>query len=116
MFRQKYVKKVMIFVTGITFLNMSFFLAEVAALKLTKNKAMMENIARLISGAGFEEERDICGETSEDSFSEVDLHNHHHGFNQHNALYLIAQRRGDLWNDQFSSSGYRETFSPPPEG
>ena len=37
--------------TGLIFLNMSFFLAEVSALELTKDKKMLKNIALLISSS-----------------------------------------------------------------
>jgi hypothetical protein len=119
MFRQRYIRKMMILFTGITFLNMSFFLAEVTALKLNKSEKMIENIARLISGAGFEEERDACGESSEGGggysfFKEVDLHSLLIS-DHYNSLYLIAQKRNGLLDDPSGCSGYSETFSPPPE-
>ena len=116
-FRQKYAKSVMIFLTGITFLNMSFFLAEITALKLSGNKALIENIAKLISGGGLEEEKDACSETAEGgdiAVKEVDLLAHH-AFIHHAALSLIAQQRNGILTDIFSYSSYLEIFSPPPE-
>jgi hypothetical protein len=116
-FRQKYIKTAMIFFTGIIFLNMSFFLAEVTALKLAGNKALVENIAKLISGGGLEEEKDASTETAEGgdvTVKEVDLLAHH-AFIHHAALSLIAQGRNGILNDTFSYFSYLEIFSPPPE-
>ena len=61
--------------TGIIFLNMSFFLAEISALKLDKNQKLMENMAKLFAGAASEEEKDIFGGPSEDlkTTSEIDF-------------------------------------------
>ena len=60
--------------TGLIFLNMSFFLAEVSALKLSQDKKMFSNIIKLISSNAAEEEKDAFGGTDEDSSAkEVDL-------------------------------------------
>lgn len=76
MLRNKPIQRWMALFTGIAFLNMSFFLAEVSALKLDKNQKMLENIAKLIAGAASEEEKDIFGSASEEdnlTQSELDL-------------------------------------------
>ena len=60
--------------TGLIFLNMSFFLAEVSALKLNQDKKMVSNIIKLISSSAAEEEKDAFGGADEDcSAKEVDL-------------------------------------------
>jgi hypothetical protein len=75
-FRNKLVLTLATLFTGVVFLNMSFFLAEVSALKLTQNKKMVENIAKLVAGAASEEEKDAFGGNgSEDlkGVTEIDL-------------------------------------------
>src|SRR5688572_32399437 len=61
--------KVMTLVTGLIFLNMSFFLAEVSALKLDQDKQMIGNIAKLIASSSAEEEKDAFGGTDKDASS-----------------------------------------------
>jgi hypothetical protein len=52
--------------TGIVFLNMSFFISEIRMLSLNPgNKDLVENIIKMISGIGFEEERDGADESAE---------------------------------------------------
>ena len=58
-FTNMVMKKMMTLFTVIIFFNMNFFLAEVEALQLLKNRKMMENIAKLVAGAANEEEKDI---------------------------------------------------------
>ncbi|MBT1686548.1 hypothetical protein [Dawidia soli] len=75
-FRNQVVRRLATLFTGVVFLNMSFFLAEVSALKLTQNKKMVENIAKLVAGAASEEEKDVFGGNgSEDlkGVTEIDL-------------------------------------------
>jgi hypothetical protein len=57
---------------GAVFLNMSFFLSEVRMLKLDLNRDLAHNIAKLISGAGCEEERE-AGEESVNEGKIVDI-------------------------------------------
>ena len=46
-----YVRNLMTLFTGLVFLNMSFFLFEVSALKLNQDKTMFSNIIKLISNS-----------------------------------------------------------------
>jgi hypothetical protein len=48
--------------TGLLFLNMNFFLAELAFLEVHKNKELIENVVKLVSVSGTEEERDALGD------------------------------------------------------
>ena len=110
-FRVKFVRDVMILIAGLTFLNMGFFLAEAAALKL-KNTKLLENIAR----SGFEEERDggeeaPGGDTSEE---EVDLMSNHYFFQQSISFEFLQQRKS-MHNERFSHPHHLEIFCPPPE-
>ncbi|MFZ6009969.1 MAG: hypothetical protein ACOYXT_06420 [Bacteroidota bacterium] len=113
-FREKISGKIMIFFTGLTFLNMSFFLVEVTALKLGKYKNIAENIARLVSGAAAEEESDGCNETEDATAKEVDLLIHNN-LNHHALLFLSAQKRNDFFESKTLHPDHLEPFSPPPE-
>lgn len=102
--------------TGLIFLNMSFFLAEVSALKLTQDKKMLENIARLISSSAAEEEKDIFGGFADEDCSakEVDLifsytiHTiHGHG--------ILTDNKLDTHDQGLPLLGSYEIYSPPPD-
>ena len=58
---------------GVVFLNMSFFVSEVRMLKLDLNRDLAQNIAKLVSGAGFEEEREAGEESSANEGKVVDI-------------------------------------------
>src|ERR1043165_9563668 len=75
MFKKVYVRNMMTLLTGLIFLNMSFFLVEVSALKLTQDTKLVVNIAKLISSSSAEEEKGSpAGAADEDvSAKEVDL-------------------------------------------
>jgi hypothetical protein len=60
-------------VLGAAFLNMSFFLSEVRMLKLDLNGDLACNIAKLISGTGFEEEREAGEESAPNEGKIVDI-------------------------------------------
>ena len=112
-FRKHFLSKVIALITGVIFLNMGFFLAEVSMLKLT-NQELVQNIAKLISSSGFEEERD--GESSEkdSAAKEVDIL-----VNQiqihHSSLFLIAAKTNRNIEDHYPHANYSQTFSPPPD-
>jgi hypothetical protein len=72
-FRAILIRKTCAIFTGLLVLNMSFFLAEVQALKLLRDKQMVENIAKLILGAANEEEKDFAGSSEAGLFSGKDL-------------------------------------------
>jgi hypothetical protein len=112
-FRQHYLTRVFSLLTGLVFLNMSFFLAEVSLLSLT-NPEIIENVAKLISSSGFEEERD--GETSgnDSSAKEVDLLFHQIQFH-HSALFLITEKINRILEDHYPHEDYSLIFSPPPD-
>src|SRR5688572_30184805 len=60
-FRSRCILRWSILATLTVFLNMNFFLLEVSALELDKDKQMARNIAQLIASASNEEEKDIFG-------------------------------------------------------
>jgi hypothetical protein len=63
--------------TGLIFLNMSFFLSEIRILKLdVTDHELIVNVIKALSGTGFEDEKDSAGESQEGNSAEqiVDLH------------------------------------------
>lgn len=104
--------------TGLIFLNLSFFLAEVSALKIGKeNKQLIENLVRIFSTVS-EEEKDInTGESADTAASlakEVDLHLLDHVRHFNSEFVIILKVYADVYC-QFSKSRFGETPSQPPE-
>jgi hypothetical protein len=101
-------------ITGVVFLNMSFFLAEVSMLKYEK-KELIE-IAKLLLNTGFEEERDTSGGSAgADNLSKVvEL-----GFVQaqvdESASYLISTTINRTIVDHYRHANHSLTFFPPPD-
>jgi hypothetical protein len=115
-FRNSGIKNAMALFTGLIFLNMSFFLAEVSALKLTEDKKMVENIARLISSSAAEEEKDVFGGFADEDCSakEVDLIFSYTAHSIHEHSILIDNKRGSHAQGLPLLGSY-EIYSPPPE-
>lgn len=115
-FRLKYVCNGFSLFTGIIFLNMSFFLAEVSALKLDQNKQMMENISKLLGGCAAEEEKDIFGGSSEEDTlaKEIDLIFNHHTYTPGNSI-LVSNSKMSVLDQGRPLFGNYEIYSPPPE-
>lgn len=100
--------------TGLIFLNMSFFLAEVSALKLNQDKKMIVNIAKLISNSAAEEEKDVFGGSNEDcSGKEIDLI-FEYNLNKATAYTLLDKKR-ITFDTGSPLLGSYEIYSPPPE-
>lgn len=115
-FRNKYVSHGLALFTGIVFLNMSFFLAEVSALKLDQDKVMVANIAKLIAGSSAEEEKDAFGgSTDEDATAkEIDLIFSYTIYTP-DGFFYIAKSKGHLMDHGLPRLGNYEIYSPPPE-
>lgn len=115
-FRKKRIKYFLLLFTGIAFLNLSFFLAEVSLLKLDKDNRMIETITNVITGAGFEEESETTSDSHEtgSSLKEVKLLITQN-LNHHGSLFLIAQQRNGILVLPRPESGFSQVFSPPPE-
>lgn len=99
--------------TGIVFLNMSFFLAEVCMLDW-KDKQMIENVCNLILNGGLEEERDGHGSGADVpikifSITSGDL------MLRHSSLFLIAVKMHQENEDHYLHADHSEIFSPPPD-
>lgn len=110
--RSNIVSRLFAIVTGIVFFNMSMILIEVSALKLDKDRAMVENIAKQIAGCSSEEE---TGHSDEDaSVKEVDL------MTTNLFSILISELTDNNRIKQLESHGSPrygnyEIFCPPPE-
>ena len=102
--------KVLTLITGIVFLNMSFFLAEVCVLKY--NKTELVEIAKLILNTGFEEERD--GASSDNLGKEVvlDLMQAHF---QHTSSYSRSVGTNRTLIDHYRHANHSLTFFLPPD-
>ena len=114
--RSKSIKSVLLLLTGITFLNLSVFMAEVSLLNLSKDDSAIERVFKILIAGGFEEESENPADGHENPYSlkEIDLLQ---SFNlyHHLHLYLIAQQRYGSLNSSAPLSGYTTIFSPPPE-
>lgn len=113
LFRHMALIRVFSLFTGVIFLNMSFFLAELSMLEL-KDKEMIENVCNLVLNAGLEEERDAHSSGADVplkvlTLSCTDLLIHH------TSLYLIAVRSHEEWQDHYLHADHSEIVSPPPE-
>lgn len=112
-FRSHFLAKVFALITGVIFLNTSFFLAEISLLKIT-NYDILQNVAKLISNSGLEEERD--GETTDKDATgkEVDLMVSHVQIH-HSVLFLAATKANHALDDLYPHANYAQTYSPPPD-
>jgi hypothetical protein len=104
-------------ITGLIFLNLSFILTEMNALELKQsNSTLYEYIAKLLSGSGFEEEKDSTGETSENgSEKEIKVF---HQFTDLAAVngHLIVSQLYQPNSSQNLLPGNSEITTPPPKG
>lgn len=111
-YRNQTTTRIFSLLTGVIFLNMSFFLAEVCLLEF-KDKQMIENVCNLVLNGGLEEERDAHTSGSDvplKMFSmsgELSLH--------HSSLFLIAAKIHRDCEDHYLHADHSEIFSPPPE-
>jgi hypothetical protein len=115
-FRKHIGAKLMAFMTGIIFLNMSFFLTEVRylGLHITHTK-MVENIVKALAGVGFEEEKDSMGESSATGGEQiVDLHMTIHPGSSIDSFRNTSKLYGCRHNMDFSSSK-PDVITPPPK-
>jgi hypothetical protein len=115
LFRNVLMQKMLALATGLLVLNMSLFLAEVEALKLLKDRAMTENIAKLIMGAANEEEKDFAASGEEDlsSFKSTLALQNHYIFISADIVSVIKYH--DITKADKTISPFLETLSPPPK-
>jgi hypothetical protein len=102
--------------TGIIFLNMSFFLVEISALKTESNRRLLENISKLVAGSSAEEEQDAFGGYADEdtSANEVDLFLMHIKHPAASCM-LISKCNISTANAGNPLFGNYEIYSPPPE-
>lgn len=98
-----------ILIAGLSFLNMGFFLAEVAALKIDRCSKLVENLVN----SGFEEERETeSGDSSGEK--EVDIMSHCSFIQALAPVYSLPEKKfpspDPLWDSHCA-----EKFCPPPE-
>lgn len=110
--RSVYTRQIFTFVAGITFLNMSFFLAEVVAFNIDKNSQLVQNFLN----TGIEEEKETGEATgeSDESVKELDLSIAEHLFH-HKILFELGKKRNSILDNLTVEAGYLKKFSPPPE-
>ena len=112
-FRIKYVMNTLSLFTGVIFLNMSFILAEISALKVDRDKEMARNLSILVASSAAEEEPG--GSSDEDStVSEMDLI-----FNcaPHPVCVTVFNHgiKYGVWSDGHPRLAEYEISTPPPE-
>jgi hypothetical protein len=114
-FRKHIAAKFMAMLTGVIFLNMSFFLAEIRLLELHLSHApMVENVVKAMAGVGFEEEKDSMGESSEsESGHAVDLHILVHPVSLAGSIETNFRLYGCDHNLKVASSKAEITTPPP---
>jgi hypothetical protein len=96
---------------GIAFLNLSFILAEISALGLTKK---YKSLVQMVTNAGLEEEKEAGGaETGESDIAGVDLMEEN--LAHHKILFLSAEQRNKVLQNQSIHPGHADIFSPPPD-
>ncbi|MGC1241946.1 MAG: hypothetical protein WA874_10165 [Chryseosolibacter sp.] len=112
-FRKKTITRIFSLFTGVIFLNMSFFLAEVCMLDL-KDKQMIENVCNLVINAGMEEERDAHSTGADVSMKEIPFMAAGLLF-KHSSLFLIACKVHVEFEDHYLHADHSIKFSPPPD-
>ena len=111
--RHKTVTRIFALITGVVFLNMSFFLAEVCLLDF-QDKQMIENVCNLVINGGLEEERDSHsggGDAPQKIFPLVG----DKLLLRHSSLFLIACKTYTDSEDHYRHADHSETFTPPPD-
>ena len=114
-FRNTTTRSIFLLITGITFLNMSFFLAEISALKSAYNKNMLENIARMFTASLSEEETDpgtTEGNVAVREFDFLEGNLYHLQFEDKGIAHILKE----LGSHSVPHSGYSQIFTPPPDG
>jgi len=109
-FRGNFTRYIVILLTGLTFLNVSFLQMEIKFLKqLTGNSASLSILAEVL------EEKGAAGEEDDQNDKETDLI--FHPSTEH-SFYSILHSRNAKWLILEASlhRGYLKKFSPPPEG
>jgi hypothetical protein len=101
--------KVFVLLAGITFLNLSFIMAEFSAIGFGKNSAIIQNLIN----TGFEEEQESSSESEADPEIEflLSFHQHH----DYAIILFSVTQAASFLRTQDIRPGHLTTFSPPPE-
>ena len=112
-FRLKYVVETLWLFTMVIFLNMSFVMAEVSALKTDQDNAIIKNIAALISGCASEEE---AGNASDEDnpVNEIQLMLDHQTHTPQ-FIDILSKNKAKTTTLGVPRLGNYEILSPPPE-
>lgn len=115
-FRKHIAAKFLAFLTGIIFLNMSFFLTEIRLLGMHISHAkMIENVVKALAGVGFEEEKDSLGESAEGEEGHVvDLHILVHPLSASDCFSAFTTLHNSIEKGEVSASN-AEIIIPPPK-
>ena len=113
LFRRRTGTRIFALITGVIFLNMSFFLAEVCMLNFT-DRQMIENVCNLVLNGGLEEERDTHATGGDAPLKLFSLLNDDL-LSRHSSLFLIASKVHREFEDHYLHADHSETFSPPPD-
>ncbi|HYC85069.1 MAG TPA: hypothetical protein VEB86_07595 [Chryseosolibacter sp.] len=109
------VSRWMAFVTGMLFLNVSFFAIEVRILSLRlKDPVLIENIGKLLVGSGTEEEQDVTDSKEDVSGKEVDIFFNSH-LCQEVANGYVLKLMAYAFSQHKVSSGVYDRPTQPPE-
>ena len=99
--------------TALVFLNMSFVMAEICALKLDKDRQLIESISRIISGCSEEEADGLADE--DNTVKEINMFVGTMSTIPFSHL-LDAPNKNKLQHQGITRLGNYEIYSPPPEG
>lgn len=115
-FRKHIAAKLMALITGMMFLNMSFFLTEIKFLGLHLSHAkMVENVVKALAGVGLEEEKDAMGESaSAEGTQAVDLHMNLHPSTPEDSFQNTSKLYSSRHNIDVAESE-AEIITPPPK-
>jgi hypothetical protein len=114
LFRKRFIMLSFLVVTGLTFLNMSFFLAEISAMKTSYDKTALENIARMFTASLSEEETETSASEGGAMITQIDFleDNLYHLRFEDNGISKILKTRG---YHSFPHPGFSQIESPPPD-
>jgi hypothetical protein len=115
-FRKHIAARFVALLTGIIFLNMSFFLTEIRFLGLhISHTKMVENVIKALAGVGFEEEKDSMAEAETGEGEPIfDLHMTIHAIACIDSFSTTANLYGRHYNLEVASS-MAEITTPPPK-
>ena len=111
--REKTTRSIFLLITGLTFLNMSFFMAEISAVKSAFDKTAMENIVRMFNTSLSEEETETTSEHG-GMFTQIDFlgENLYHLRFENKGISNILKTHGYHFCPH---PGFSQIESPPPD-